>query len=117
MTKIKQFVQDDRVFYSILLILIAVTAFGLGRQSILSSTVSATDNEPERRVELVQPAAIIESFESTAAEEVVASKNGTRYYYPHCPGIERINDENKVTFTSVATAEAAGYTLALQCEN
>ena len=46
----------------------------------------------------------------------VASKKGTKYYLPTCSGAKRINEENKVWFSTVAAAEAAGYTPAANCK-
>lgn len=46
----------------------------------------------------------------------VASKNGTKYYLPTCAGAERINEENRVWFASVAEAQAAGYGPAANCK-
>jgi hypothetical protein len=47
---------------------------------------------------------------------VVASKNGTKYYPAGCAGANRISDENKVWFASVAAAANAGYALAANCK-
>jgi hypothetical protein len=47
--------------------------------------------------------------------QIVASKNGTRYYLPHCSGINRIKIANRVYFASVSLAEKAGYTKAKNC--
>lgn len=51
-----------------------------------------------------------------APGQVIASKNGTRYYPQGCPGAERISEANKVWFASPVAAEAAGYTKAANCE-
>ncbi len=48
--------------------------------------------------------------------QVVASKNGTKYYLPSCSGVSRIAEANKVWFASVAAAAAAGYTPAVNCK-
>jgi len=48
--------------------------------------------------------------------QVVASKNGTKYYLSGCAGADRISDANKVWFASPAAAAAAGYTPAANCE-
>lgn len=52
---------------------------------------------------------------TSASGQVVASRNGTKYYLPQCAGAARITDANKVWFASVSAAEAAGYTLAANC--
>lgn len=48
--------------------------------------------------------------------QIVASKNGTKYYLPHCAGAERISDANKVWFASIAAAAKAGYAPAANCK-
>ena len=50
------------------------------------------------------------------AGQVVASKNGTKYYLPDCAGADRIAPANKVWFASAAAAAAAGYTPAVNCK-
>lgn len=113
MEKIKYWLADDRIFYSILLIVVAVTAFGIGRASVTENLVSSVTPQ----VEMLQTASPVESgVASTHSTPVVAASGGTRYYYTHCSGVNRIKEENKVFFDSIAAAEAAGYTLALQCE-
>lgn len=47
---------------------------------------------------------------------VVASKTGTKYHYPWCAGAQSIKEENKVWFSSVADARAAGYLPASNCK-
>lgn len=46
---------------------------------------------------------------------IVASKNGTKYYYAKCSGVGRIKEENKVWFSTASDAEKAGYELAKNC--
>lgn len=52
----------------------------------------------------------------TESVGVVASKNGTKYYFPGCAGAERISEANKVWFVSPAAAAAAGYAPAANCK-
>ncbi len=51
-----------------------------------------------------------------AGGEVVASKTGTKYYFPWCGTVKRIKEENKVWFPSREAAEAAGYEPAANCK-
>lgn len=51
----------------------------------------------------------------TGASGVVASRSGTKYYLPGCPGVDRIVEANKVWFASAAAAKAEGYTPAANC--
>ncbi|HEY4512595.1 MAG TPA: hypothetical protein VJH63_02955 [Candidatus Paceibacterota bacterium] len=47
--------------------------------------------------------------------QIVASKNGKRYYFPWCTGISRISEKNKVYFGSALEAERFGLILAANC--
>lgn len=61
--------------------------------------------------------AVEPSFVATStARQIVASKTGASYYLPGCAGANRISDANKVWFASAATAQAAGYAPAKNCE-
>jgi len=46
----------------------------------------------------------------------VASKSGTKYYLPSCPGVEHIEEANKVWFISADAAQAQGYSPAANCD-
>jgi len=46
----------------------------------------------------------------------VASKNGTKYHYPWCPGAQSIKEENKIWFSTKEEAEKAGYQPASNCK-
>ncbi len=48
--------------------------------------------------------------------QLVASKNGTKYYLPWCAGVDRISDANKVWFNSVESAKVQGYSPASNCK-
>jgi len=52
----------------------------------------------------------------TPSGTLVASKNGTVYHFPWCSGAQRINEENKIWFTSQEEAQAAGYRPAANCK-
>lgn len=48
--------------------------------------------------------------------QVVASKNGTKYFLPWCGGASQIKEENKIWFADNEAAEKAGYTPAGNCK-
>ncbi|MCA9367941.1 deoxyribonuclease I, partial [Candidatus Kaiserbacteria bacterium] len=53
---------------------------------------------------------------TTAGETtVIASKNGTKYHLPSCPGASQIKEANRLEFASIAQARAAGYEPAKNC--
>jgi len=47
--------------------------------------------------------------------KIVASQNGTKYYFTHCSGVKRIKEVNKIYFDSEPEAISAGYTKAKNC--
>jgi hypothetical protein len=47
---------------------------------------------------------------------LVASKSGTKYHFPSCPGATQIAEKNKIWFNSYAEAQKAGYTAAANCK-
>jgi hypothetical protein len=113
--KLKSLLVNDTLFISILLLLVGVISFGLGRQSVVEGGPAPT-----------APATIIFSdvpltpnsdslAPDTAALTVVASRSGTKYHLPSCPGAAQIKAENIVYFDSIPLAEAAGYTPAANC--
>lgn len=50
-----------------------------------------------------------------SAKVLVASKSGSKYYFPECAGAKRIKAENQVWFASKEEAESAGYSKAANC--
>lgn len=58
----------------------------------------------------------IEEDEKVVDDRIVASKNGSKYYYPACSGISRIKNKNRVFFNNSESAERGGYELAKNCK-
>jgi len=121
-----------RTWYKPVLLVISVVAFGtlcfgLGRLSRIE------ENKPDLIVEAEQTAQVSQTFQtssqttqtkqasqtsggvSTSKGTYVASKNGTKYYLPNCSGVSRINEANKIWFTTKAQAESRGLTPAANC--
>ena len=116
------------IFTVLLILLVGIASFGLGRLSALDTTrhgnievleplttPTNAQNSPETRV--MNASALSASVGSTTATQgkFVASKSGTKYHYPWCSGAKRIKDENKVWFDTAEAARAAGYTPAANC--
>jgi len=138
-TKIKSFLDNTKdqiysqenglkirgdLFIVLLLILVGTASFGLGKLSSLEKR--KTPISILKTKELLT-ATVAESFgtntSSTANTKtqtqgkgiVLASKSGTKYYYPWCTGVSRIKEENKVWFLSIEDARSAGLTPASGC--
>ena len=126
--KLKSFLADDLSFYGSLIVLVAVVSFGLGRASSGQFHTKVEPNidiisqqKPIPRNDLV-PAAVSGSVLNpvpvsalSSEEKVVASRSGTRYHLPACPGAKQIKPENLITFPNQEAALAAGYTKAANC--
>ena len=105
---IERFPWAQRFYLSAIIILVALLSFGLGKLSV------AGDKEPVR-VEYNQQAASAISSVTIQGGGVIASKNGKKYHYSHCPGAKQIAETNKIVFATPEAAEASGYTLASNC--
>ena len=121
---IKRFISDDVTFYGLLLLLVGLTSFGLGRWSMVdiktgqqrasivySEVYSGVETAADEDAFASSPAAA-----QTSTGKYVASKNGSKYHLPWCPGAQQMKEENKVWFSSKEEAEAAGYTPAGNCK-
>ena len=126
--EIEHFSLFQKLFLSLVIILVASLSFGIGRLSVVGnrepvrieydqSLVQDSVSLPaSQQVSSSASAAKAISSQTAGTVEVVVSKNGSRYHYLHCSGAKQIKEENKIVFGSSAAAEAAGYTLALNCK-
>jgi len=118
--KLKAFIENDVYFYTLLIVMVSVLSFGLGRLSMHSES----QIQQPRIVLTEQPAAVVVSETSQptqkkpadTTQQLVASKNGTKYHLLTCPGVKQMKEENKIYFNSEAEARAAGYTPAANCK-
>ena len=110
METVKSYFKENHsdIIIAISFILIALIGFGLGRLSYVIQ-----DKSPIT-IEQAQLGAVASPNNNTAAI-YVASKNGTAYYLPDCPGASRIKEENKIWFSSQKEAESLGYKPAANC--
>lgn len=120
--KLKSLVLTDQWFYGTLILLVGVISFTLGRMS----TQSGAKTEPLLRVEAEKTTSSsskadvvtitpVQTAALPQAVAVVASKSGTKYHLPTCPGAKQIKEENKLFFATISEAEAAGYKRAANC--
>lgn len=119
--KAKRAFQAD-FFTAIVIILVAFAGFGLGRLSSLERKKTPILIERDQSF-LYQSNRIIPDGKINSSEinknskqkSFVASKSGTKYYFPWCGTVSRIKEENKIWFASEAEAQKAGYTPATNC--
>ncbi len=111
-------IKDD-IYIVLVLLLVGTASYGLGIiSSHERSKAPISISKPDYMV-----ASVLNSTTNTeqktsvqqANGEVVASKTGTKYYYPTCSGVSRIKEENKVWFKTIEDARAKGLTPAANC--
>jgi hypothetical protein len=114
------------LFLLIFFFLVATLAFSLGRLSNYEkkkSPISVIKTEEYYRwnnedlpIDRISESSIKQiSKGDTGKGSIVASKSGTKYYFPWCSGVIRIKEENKIWFNSVEEAQAKGLTPASGC--
>jgi hypothetical protein len=113
----------DRFFLSLVIILVAMLSFGLGRLYTIGERAGVVIEYDPSLLE----SALVEGGTSknqhassalgaTREGSVVVSSKGTKYHYAHCSGAKQIKEENRIIFVSAAEAEQAGYSLAANCK-
>ena len=116
--------ERKEIYTLAIIILVGFSSFGLGRLSAIEDSRQPIRIEyPEGSPEAVSVSPAVKNssqFASVVSSQssgtVVASKNGTKYHLPWCSGAQRISEANKITFSSKAEAEKAGYTPASNCK-
>lgn len=105
--------RDDLTFFLLLLVSISLVSFGLGRYSV--PVDGGSSSASVQNAQTAEERAFSEEVVHTD-RQFVGSKNSDKYHLPWCSGAQRIAEENKVWFASVADATDAGYTPAQNCE-
>ena len=104
----------DDLFLGLIIILVAFGSFGLGRLSKIE------DSKIPVRFENVPTATtrdmLVASATNAVNNQLVGSKNGTKYYYSWCSGVQKISQSNLIYFTSKTDAETRGYTPSATCK-
>ncbi|TSC68096.1 MAG: hypothetical protein G01um101466_553 [Parcubacteria group bacterium Gr01-1014_66] len=106
--------------------MVGMIGFGLGRLSAIwpkpfpvRIEEDATGEFNERNMASVGGAEETDSSNKDnrlpVLQGFVASKNGTSYHYPWCPGAKKIKEENKIVFATREEAEKRGYKPAGNC--
>ena len=117
---VKEFVRTHEadIVLVIGVFLVSLISFGLGRLSLAKSEHTPIKIEEVGSVckpmEMSTTTTHTNSLQQDDAQ-LVASRNGSKYYFPWCAGVSRIKEANKVTFASEVEAQAAGYELAANC--
>lgn len=123
--------EEARKYYTAaVIILVGLSSFGLGRLSAINdqqepiSIERAGDATADTKSKLA-PITVNGQTDQTASVtqsgaaggkggKIVASINGTKYYFPWCAS--NIADKNKIWFNSESEARAKGYQPAANCK-
>ncbi len=108
----------------IVIILVGICAFGLGRLSTqnpkfddqITITDSSVGNTKSMSASVLGTQIYKNNTDTYSKGEYVASKNGKLYYTVNCSGAKRIKEENKIWFESKAEAEKLGLTFSTSCK-
>jgi hypothetical protein len=92
----------------IIVFLVALASFGLGRLSALESS--------RPPVSITQTGAAGAARTLPLGGQYVAARGGSVYYYPWCSGATKILLQNQVWFSSEKDAQKAGYRAAKNCK-
>lgn len=104
----------EDILTTLIIILVGFASFGLGRLS-KTQEMHAPVQIYEEQLPIQEEGGEVRSAQIDTGS-VVASKNGTKYHLPWCSGAQRIKEENKIWFTTIEEAKAAGYTPAANCK-
>ncbi len=125
MEKIKQFIENEKgknVLTVLLIILVGLGSFELGRLSKMGSSTGIKVQYPDKVTS--QPASVISSTVTTSpvapkatitGKSFFASNRGSKYYSLNCSAGKTIKKENRIYFSSALEAENAGYELSSSC--
>lgn len=124
--RIKGWIYANRgdIFLFASIVLISLASFGLGRLSVIwqpKTPISVTRENTEAALLPGKTAGAKSESSQSASRDlspldgVVASKNGSSYHLPSCPGAKKIKPENLVQFKTSKEAQQAGYKPAGNC--
>jgi len=118
-SKIKAFLENQANYTAIIVLLVAISSFGLGRQSVNVAKQLPVQTAALPNISKEAPTNTVETPTKTATNNepmYVASKNGKAYHLLTCSGAKTISEKNKIYFQTKAEAEAAGYKPAGNCK-
>lgn len=85
--------------------------------SIFLFYASYLDIKSQNKIEYIKntDTSITNYSKKPSFNAIVASKNGTKYYYLWCRGVEKIKKENIITYANEQEAKASGKELSVNC--
>jgi hypothetical protein len=131
MEKIKHFIGSEQgkdILVVIIVILVGLGSFALGRLSIKANPSTAQQENESQDVN--QPASVVSGMDlitntdetavadnsNSKEKNFFASSRGSKYYPVGCSTGKTIKQENRIYFTTGEEAQTAGYTLSSACK-
>ncbi len=114
----------EGVIMIFIIILVGLAGFGLGKLSSIGECKPIIIQQAPLQGEIT-PISKADSKNLAGSESlnsgenlnsIIASKNGTKYYFSWCSGVGRIQDQNRVYFNSEKEAVDAGFSKASGCQ-
>lgn len=119
LSQFKNLSKNQDLFIVLIIIMVALIFFGIGRLSAPKSEPIQIMNLEKASVEDISPSAPSEASEDKKEIDyqgkVIGSVNSDKYHLPDCPGTKQISEKNKIWFDSIKAAEKAGYSPAANC--
>ena len=120
-SRVKGFELRRDTFVVILIVLVGLGSFGLGKISAKEKgggdiQIIKSEENLIFKPQIGESESTKVSTQSPSQGMLVASKSGTKYYFPWCSGVARIKEENKVWFQSYEEARSRGLTPASGCQ-
>lgn len=119
---------QQTLFLLVCIGLVSVISYNIGRINALEKTPLKITKEGVLQADIYKgtsPKTVINEKGEVPTQapvprdlRVIASKKSTtkKFHYLWCSGAKQIKEENKLWFDSASAAQAAGYTLAANCE-
>lgn len=129
MEKIKpliKYYESDRgkdILVIIIIILVGLGSFGLGRLSKNNVTSGIKIEYPKQKTQeasainsLYENSFSLEKSQKSTSKNFFGSNKGSKYYSLSCSGGKTIKEKNRVYFNTSSGAEKAGYELSNSCK-
>jgi hypothetical protein len=121
---LKSIIEDQIIFFTIILILISFLSFAFGRLSKIQEQKIPIGFEIINLDQVKNNSVLgfnnlnkeITKNNNLEIKNFVVSKNGKSYHFPWCAGAQQISEKNKIYFTTREQAESAGYKPAKNCK-
>lgn len=116
--------ENSSKYYTVaVIILVGLSSFGLGRLSVIKGQNSHINIEKKSVLDSLvvdkQSGLVADAVPDNGAVksgQYVASRNGSKYYFPWCGGANNISEANKIWFKSTEEAKSKGYVPASNCK-